>query len=187
MESDNRKTTVSAHYSFISTKTPKIYDYRYEPKLERPAHSLSEEPNSRISELRKLHASMLEVDEDSGTSRVYDNSLTYYQYPVISNNTNRSGTDSFERYSASPVPNPRITQLDEVMTVKSKLIKRGLICSIDTIALGLIQPEDLPFEKLDSRLLPRGDEKLFYNPLLKLGGKKKGKKKKGKKKKSKKM
>jgi hypothetical protein len=187
LEPENIKTTVSANYSFISTKAPKIYDYRYEVKREKTYQSLSEDPSNRISELRKLHASMLDIDEDSGASRIYNNSLTYYQNPDYSTKLHRPKTDSHNRSSLSPVPNSRASQLDEVIRVKRKLIKRGLLCSIDTIALGLLQPEDLPFDKLDPLKLPRGGERLFINPLMKLGPKKKGKKKKGKKKKTKKM
>jgi len=187
LEPENVKTTVSANYSFISTKAPKIYDYRYEVKREKH-QSLSEDPSNRVSELRKLHGSMLDMVEDSGASRMYKNSLTYYQNPDHSINLHRPKTDSHYRSSLSPIPNSRASQLEEVMRVKRKLIKRGLLCSIDTIALGLLQPEDLPFDKLDPLKLPRGGERLFMNPLMKLGPKKKGKKKrKTKKKKGKKM
>lgn len=128
----------------------------------------------KINKLRKLHASLLDIEDEFQTpkKRKNESSLSIYKHHESFDSGLHGRAKSSDRVN---------DQYGEVMLAKSRLASRNVPCPVSFLIDGLILPQDIPGSP---DLLPKGGEYLINNPLLKLGGKKKKKgKKKGKKKK----
>lgn len=164
-----------AQYTTFPVKDGRRYDFTTSNNAAVQSEPTRMTPDiHKINKLRKLHASLLDIEDEFQTpkKRKNESSMSIYKhhesFDVGMNGRAKSSDKVSEQYG-------------EVLLAKSKLASKNVACPINYLIDGLILPQD----RIGSPdVLPRGGEYLINNPLLKLGRKKKKKgKKKGKKKK----
>mmetsp|Transcript_12961 Transcript_12961/g.24070 ORF Transcript_12961/g.24070 Transcript_12961/m.24070 type:complete len:448 (+) Transcript_12961:35-1378(+) len=149
---------------------------------------------TRVAQLRKLRADQLNIDDSPETpvNRTFAESLSIYANkqdlsflqstfrPVTPGALDMSRSSRVHSLSSQRKQIPeRLDGLADLYEIKKKLAKYNIPCTMRTLETGLVKPNDLPSEQLNS--LPSGGEMLMINPLDSLAkGGKKGKKKRSK-------
>lgn len=109
---------------------------------------------------------------------VNDQVLDVYQATSL----DRSRSPNRQASTAFPMTRVQKEQLNEILSIKSRLASKKLSCPIEILEAGLLSNTNEQEMSFDPNNLPRGGENLINNPFMKIRKKKKGKKK-GKKKK----
>jgi hypothetical protein len=166
------------NYSTFPVQNGKVYDFKNENNS-----NVVESENIRmtpdihkINKLRKLHASLLDVEAEFQTpkKRKNESSMSVYRQHQESFDSSLQG-----RAKSSGKVND---QYEEVLLAKSRLASMNVPCPVSYLINGLVLPDD-KITAVTHDMLPKGGECLISNPFVKFGKKKKKGKKKGKKKK----